>query len=64
MHHAFLTHGGPSLWLEVTLSLLLAVLLPVAAELLARYAESGTRRDRPTLQGRSEPVLTTDLAHG
>ena len=59
MQHVVLAHGGPSLWLEVTLSLLLVVSLLVTAELLARYAE---KRGRPTLRDRSAPALTTELA--
>ena len=64
MHNAFLAHAGLSLWLEVALGLLLAVSLLIAAEWLARQAESGKRRMSPTHRNRSAPLLTTDFAHG
>ena len=61
MPHAILIHGGSSLWLEVTLGLVLAVSLLAAAELLARRVERRDGRERPMLRGRSAPALTTDL---
>ncbi len=64
MHDAFLAHAGLSLWLQVALGLLLAGLLLVTAEWLARRAESRMRRMSPTLRNRSVPALTTDFAHG